>query len=94
MATVEKMSIALTQDMVSLVRQAVASGEYASNSEVIRDALREWKIKRTVQQQQIEELRSLWHEGINSGPAGMLDMEEIKREAHKRFEAEKERPSS
>jgi antitoxin ParD1/3/4 len=94
MATVEKISIALTQDMASLVRQAVESGEYASSSEVIRDALRDWKLKRAMQQQQIEELRRLWHEGIDSGPAGVLDMEEIKREARKRFEVEREQPSS
>ncbi|MFI3197560.1 MAG: type II toxin-antitoxin system ParD family antitoxin [Methylococcaceae bacterium] len=41
MASVEKISIALTKDMASVVRQAVDSGEYASNSEVIRDALRD-----------------------------------------------------
>jgi antitoxin ParD1/3/4 len=82
MAAVEKISIALTQDMASLVRQAVESGEYASTSEVIRDALRDWKLKRTIQQQQIEELRRLWQVGIDSGSAGTLDMAEVKREAH------------
>lgn len=87
MAAVEKVSIALTQDMASLVREAVESGEYASTSEVIREALRDWKLKRALQQQQIEELRRLWQEGIDSGPAGPLDLSEIKREARKRFEA-------
>jgi antitoxin ParD1/3/4 len=85
MKTVEKISIALTEELASLVRQAVESGEYASSSEVIRDALRDWKLKRAVQQQRIEELRRLWHEGINSGPAGPLDMDEVKREARQRF---------
>lgn len=93
MATVEKISIALTQDLAALVREAVESGEYASSSEVIRDALRDWKMKRTLQQQQVDELRRLWYEGVNSGPAGALDMEQIKREARKRFEAEPEQPS-
>ena len=94
MATVAKISIALTQDLASLVREAIESGEYASSSEVIRDALRDWKLKRTHQQLQIEELRRMWHEGITSGPAGTLDMEEIKREARKRLEARQEQPSS
>lgn len=40
MASVEKISIALTQDMALDMRRAVESGEYASNSEVIRDARR------------------------------------------------------
>ena len=43
MANVERLSIALTPDMATIVRQAVESGDYASASEVIRDALREWK---------------------------------------------------
>jgi len=93
MAAVEKISVALTPEMVSLVREAVESGEYASSSEVIRDALRDWKLKRTLEQQQVEELRRLWYEGINSGPAGALDMEEIKREARKRLEAESGQPA-
>lgn len=51
--------------MAALVRQAVESGAYASSSEVIRDALLAWKMKRTLQEQQIEKLRrscgiSLW----------------------------------
>jgi antitoxin ParD1/3/4 len=40
---VEKLSIALTPEMAAAVRQAVASGEYASASEVIREALRLWR---------------------------------------------------
>lgn len=93
MAVVEKISIALTPDLAALVREAVESGEYASSSEVIRDALRDWKRKRTLQQQEMEEFRRLWDEGINSGPAGVLDMAEIKREARQRFEAEQRPPT-
>lgn len=46
MAKVEKVSIALTSDLLSAVRAAVASGDYASNSEVLREALREWRERR------------------------------------------------
>ena len=48
MANVEKISIALSADMVTLVRKAVETGDYASSSEVIREALREWKARRAV----------------------------------------------
>jgi antitoxin ParD1/3/4 len=89
MPIVEKISIALTQDLAALVRQAVDNGDYASTSEVIRDALRDWKIKRTIQQQQIDELRHLWTEGIKSGPGRFSDMEDIIQEAHSRFDAER-----
>jgi len=41
MANVEKLSIALTPEMAATVRQCVERGEYASSSEVIREALRD-----------------------------------------------------
>ncbi|HEX4890213.1 MAG TPA: type II toxin-antitoxin system ParD family antitoxin [Alphaproteobacteria bacterium] len=88
MATVEKISIALTQDMASLVRQAVESGEYASNSEVIRDALRDWKIKRSMREKYIEELRRLWDEGIKSGPGRFGNIDDLLHEAHRQFASE------
>ncbi|MGY6215770.1 type II toxin-antitoxin system ParD family antitoxin [Methylolobus aquaticus] len=81
MATVEKISIALTEDLAALVRKAVESGDYASTSEVIRDALRDWKVKRAARDEQAAELRRLWQEGIDSGVAGPLDIDAIKREA-------------
>ena len=77
MATVEKISIALPPDMVALVRDAVGSGEYASSSEVIRDALREWKYKRVLRQKAIDELRAAVQEGLNGGPGENLDIETI-----------------
>ena len=45
MSTVEKISIALPIEMVATLRSVVESGEYASASEVIREALRNWKLK-------------------------------------------------
>jgi len=65
MANVEKISIALPQDMAG--REAVSSGEYATTSEVIREALREWKAKRQVARVELEELRRLVREGMESG---------------------------
>jgi antitoxin ParD1/3/4 len=62
MPTVEKISIALPPEMVAQLRQAVEDGEYASSSEVVRDALRDWTRKRQLQQNGIAELRQLWQE--------------------------------
>lgn len=39
----EKLSISLPLDMARMVRRHVEDGAYASNSEVIRDALRLWQ---------------------------------------------------
>ena len=62
MSTAEKISIALPAEMVHMIRNAVATGEYASSSEVIRDALRDWTYKRNLRQQGVNELRDLWQE--------------------------------
>jgi len=69
MANVEKVSVALTPEMAAMLREAVAAGEYASASELMREALREWKERRVARQRAIEELGRLWDAGIASGPA-------------------------
>jgi antitoxin ParD1/3/4 len=71
MTTAEKISIALPLEMVHIVRSAVATGEYASSSEVIRDALRDWTYKRSLRQQGVAELRQLWQEARNDKTPGM-----------------------
>jgi antitoxin ParD1/3/4 len=86
MANVEKLSIALTPEMARLVRVAVESGEYASNSEVVRDALREWEQRRALRQPDIEDLRRFWTEGLASGPGRFEDIEAIKAEARRRLD--------
>ena len=85
MATVEKLSVALTPEMAKEVRMAVKNGEYASSSEVIREALRDWRRKRALQDQEIEELRDLWREGVESGKGQYSSMEEIKQAARRRL---------
>ena len=80
MAHVEKLSIALTPEMATIVRQCVESGEYA-NSSVIREALRDWELKRSLQQNEIEELHSLWQTGLNSGSGRLTNMNAIKAKA-------------
>jgi antitoxin ParD1/3/4 len=67
MANVEKVSIALTPEMASAVRDVVKAGEYASASEVVREALRDWSLKRRERERGVEALRSLWDEGKASG---------------------------
>ena len=66
MANVEKVSVALTAEMAAMMRQAVESGEYASASEVVREALRDWKARRAQRDQIIAELGRQWDAGIAS----------------------------
>lgn len=86
MPNVEKMSIALTPEMAAAVRAAVENGEYVSSSEVVREALRDWQLRRSLHQKELEELRRLWQEGRDSGPGHHADMQAIKAEARRRLE--------
>jgi antitoxin ParD1/3/4 len=67
MARVEKISISLTGDLADMVREAVASGDFASASEVIRHALREFEPRYREEQARLIELRRLIQEGVDSG---------------------------
>lgn len=69
MGNVEKMSVALTPEMAATLRQVVDAGEYASASEVMREALREWKLRRSEREQAVAELGRRWDAGIASGEA-------------------------
>jgi antitoxin ParD1/3/4 len=84
MSNVQKVSVALTPEFMALLKEAVETGEYTSASEVIRDALRHWKERRTQQEIGAEELRRLWREGIESGPGRFESIDAIKKEARRR----------
>jgi antitoxin ParD1/3/4 len=71
MPNVEKISIALPPEMVAVVRRAVETGEYASSSEVVRDALRDWTQKRSMRQQGIDELRQVWRQAMDDKNPGV-----------------------
>lgn len=68
MGHIDKRSITLSPELAAAVDGAVEAGEYASASEVIRDALRLWKERRELYGYTLEELRALVQEGIDSGP--------------------------
>lgn len=72
-----KISISITDEHAALLRDAVSSGAYASSSEVVREALREWRARRVVGE--------LWDSGIASGSCEPgTTITDIKREAHRR----------
>jgi antitoxin ParD1/3/4 len=79
MASVEKISIALPAEMVAEVREAVEAGEYASSSEVVRDALREWTQKRNLHQQGLKELRWVWKQAVKDETPGASPKEVLSR---------------
>jgi antitoxin ParD1/3/4 len=74
-------SIALGPDLEAFARRKVASGEYGSISEVIRDAMR-----RAVERDaKVEALRAAIQEGIDSGPPTPFDFEEFRQEMQARY---------
>lgn len=84
----EKMSITLTPELAEMVNKAVETGDYASTSEVIREALRDWRLKQLARQQQIQTIRQLWDEGIQSGPGRFHNIDELIQEAERRYQAD------
>ncbi|MBA3896792.1 MAG: type II toxin-antitoxin system ParD family antitoxin [Sphingomonadaceae bacterium] len=82
---VEKLSIALTRDLATSVREAVDAGDYASSSEVMRDALRLWRERRGREQEAIRQLRAAAEKGIASGFVPHDGMDTIKAEGWRRL---------
>jgi antitoxin ParD1/3/4 len=74
----------------------VETGEYASHSEVIREALRDWGLNQSFRKQALAELRGEIHKGIADVRAGRVsdfDAEAIIKEGKKRLAARNSRPT-
>jgi antitoxin ParD1/3/4 len=67
MSVTQKLDVSVAPDLVDLLEDAVASGEYTSD--VVNDALRVWRESRDTKRIDVETLRRLCHEGLESGPA-------------------------
>jgi antitoxin ParD1/3/4 len=88
MSSIERMTVVFPVPMAEQLRAAVESGEYASTSEAVQDAVRLWGGRRELRQREIEMLRRTWDEGKASGSAGPLNMAEIIAEAKAERDAE------
>jgi antitoxin ParD1/3/4 len=72
MSNIERITITLTAEMAEAVRTAVQAGEYASSSEIIREALRDWRHKRALQEQELQELRTKVQQGLSDIEQGRV----------------------
>jgi antitoxin ParD1/3/4 len=63
----------------------VETGEYATTSEIVREAIRDWQFKRELRQEDLRRMRQLWDEGKASGTASTVDFEAARREARQRL---------
>ncbi len=68
MPAVERLTITMPAEMAETLRRTVAGGEYASASEVVREALRDWTRSRDAERRDLEALRAAIRAGLDSGP--------------------------
>jgi antitoxin ParD1/3/4 len=87
MPNVEKVSVSMTPQHAELLRDAVNSGAYASGSEVVREAMRDWSVKWIQKRDDIAKLRAMWEEGKASGPAVEVDFDAVLDEARQEMAA-------
>ena len=85
MSKIEKISVAITAEQHAKIKAAVERGDYATTSEVIRAALREWELKEEMRRLEGERIGKLWDEGIASGPACKRSIDDIIDEAKSRL---------
>jgi len=69
---IERVTVTMPADMVDIVKRAIAAGHYASTSEVVREALRDWSAKRAAQQGEFEALRQEIAKGLADLQAGRV----------------------
>ncbi|MCA7118397.1 MAG: ribbon-helix-helix protein, CopG family [Acidibrevibacterium sp.] len=72
MAEIERLTITLPSDMAAAIKGAVNGGDYASTSEVVREAVRDWKMKRALQLQELAALETDIDKGLADVAAGRV----------------------
>jgi antitoxin ParD1/3/4 len=85
MPEVQKVSVALTGDQIGALKDAVNAGEYATTSEIVREAIRDWQFKRELRREELNRLRQLWDQGKASGTVLPVDFGDARREAQERL---------
>jgi antitoxin ParD1/3/4 len=89
MGKLERITVTLPEEMATRLRSAVDSGEYATASEVVREALRDWTSQQEQRRAALEGLRKSIDEAMKGpfldGPTAMARLRtRVVREAKKR----------
>ncbi len=79
MGEIERLTVTLTAEMAALIKGAVEVGDYASSSEVVRDALRDWKSKRAHRQQEFQVMQAEIGRGLKDLAEGRVTPFDAKR---------------
>lgn len=83
MSAIERITIAMPAEMAATLRATVDGGEYASTSEIVREALRDWTRARDTERRELDALREAIRVGLDSGPG--IPAEEVFAELRRRF---------
>ena len=67
------LTVSLSPQQITRLHDAVESGAYASNSEVVRDALRLWEQREEMRLLEIQHLKDAYAEGMASGEGRKVD---------------------
>jgi antitoxin ParD1/3/4 len=67
------LTVSLSPKLIDRLHKAVETGNYASNSEVIRDALRLWEQREQLRELEIANLKRAYREGMRSGKPREVD---------------------
>lgn len=85
MQNVERLSITLPTEMAHLIRAKVKEGSYASNSEVIREAMRAWQEQEQLRAERLAGIRAKIAEA-DADPRPSLGDEEVERHFEERLQ--------
>ena len=86
MTAVEKISITLTPEMNRIIKSRVAAGDFASSSELIREALRVWQRREEEHQERLASIRARLQESIGD-PRPPLLLDEARGDFRRHVEA-------
>lgn len=71
------LTISLSPQQLARLNKAVESGDYASNSEVVRDALRLWEQREELRELELARLKQAYEEGLASGEPVELSLNDL-----------------
>lgn len=74
------LTVSLTPQQSDRMKRAVDAGEYASRSEIVREALRLWEHQEEIRALELERLKRAYAEGIASGEGEEVDPDTFLRE--------------
>lgn len=78
MSTTQRMNITLTDEMAQIVRAKVESGEYANESDVIRDGLRSLQLRERSLESWLQEQIAPAYDAIKADPSRAVSANSVR----------------